>query len=147
MVNKVQLGDTAKIYSGGTPSRSNSAYWAGDTPWVSDKDFKPVEFDGFKIQAGLNSFTLTPKQWIRNTSAIGLISKPGKKGNMRDDANGTQLVCLSNLENLNALFISEGVSQQDRLGRLNKMAIHQMTILTSQARMKLPKTGGANESE
>ncbi len=36
--------------------------------------FKPVEFDGFRIQAGLNSFTLTPKQWIEKTGAIGIIS-------------------------------------------------------------------------
>ena len=42
--------------------------------------FKPVEFDGFKKQAGLNSFTLTPKQWIETTNAIGLISKSGRYG-------------------------------------------------------------------
>jgi hypothetical protein len=39
-----------------------------------------VEFDGFRKLAGLNSFTLTPKQWIEKTSAIGLISKPGRYG-------------------------------------------------------------------
>ena len=39
-----------------------------------------MEFDGFRIQAGLHSFTLTPKQWIEKTSAVGLISKQGRYG-------------------------------------------------------------------
>lgn len=43
-------------------------------------DFKPVEFDGFKKQAGLNSFVLTPKQWIEKTGAVGIISKQGRYG-------------------------------------------------------------------
>jgi len=60
------------------------------------------------------------------------------KGNMRDEADVTQLVCLSNLENLNALFIAEGMPQQQRLERLNKIAIHQMTLLAGDGRMKLP---------
>lgn len=40
--------------------------------------FKPVEFDGFRKQAGLNSFTMTSKKWIEATNAIGIISKSGK---------------------------------------------------------------------
>jgi len=47
---------------------------------LNNPHFKPVEFDGFKKQAGLNSFTLTPKQWIESTNAIGLISKSGRYG-------------------------------------------------------------------
>jgi hypothetical protein len=43
-------------------------------------DFKPVEFDGFRKQAGLNSFTLTPKKWIETTNAKGMISKSGRYG-------------------------------------------------------------------
>jgi len=43
-------------------------------------NFKPVEFDGFKKQAGLNSFTMTPKKWIESTGAIGIISKSGRYG-------------------------------------------------------------------
>jgi hypothetical protein len=43
-------------------------------------DFKPVEFDGFRKQAGLNSFVLTPKRWIEATNAIGIISKSGRYG-------------------------------------------------------------------
>jgi KilA-N domain len=42
--------------------------------------FKPVEFDGFRKQAGLNSFVLTPKKWIETTNAIGIISKSGRYG-------------------------------------------------------------------
>jgi hypothetical protein len=47
---------------------------------IYNPDFKPIEFDGFRKQAGLNSFTLTPKQWIEKTNAIGIISKPGRYG-------------------------------------------------------------------
>jgi len=42
--------------------------------------FNPVEFDGIKKMAGLNSFTLTPKQWIEKTGAIGIVSKAGRYG-------------------------------------------------------------------
>ena len=42
--------------------------------------FNPVEFDGIRIQAGLNSFTLTPKQWIEKTGAIGIVSRAGRYG-------------------------------------------------------------------
>jgi hypothetical protein len=47
---------------------------------IHNPDFKPVEFDGFRKEAGLNSFVLTPKRWIENTSAIGIISKSGRYG-------------------------------------------------------------------
>lgn len=56
-----------------------------------------------------------------------------KKGNIRDYANVSQLVCLSNLENLNALFISEGMLQPERLLKLNRIAIQQMKLLTNDA--------------
>lgn len=197
--------------------------------------FKPVEFDGFKKQAGLNSFALTPKQWIASTRAIGISSKsgryggtyahtdiafefaswisvefklylikefqrlkeaeqkqigwdvrrqltkinyrihtdaikeslipseltpqqisfvyaneadllnmalfgktaqqwrnehPSEKGNMRDYANVSQLVCLANLETLNAHLIRQQLSQKERLRLLNNTAIQQMKLLT-----------------
>ena len=41
---------------------------------LNNPDFKPVEFDGFRKQAGLNSFTMTPKKWIETTNSIGIIS-------------------------------------------------------------------------
>jgi hypothetical protein len=47
---------------------------------MHNPDFKPVEFDGFRKQAGLNSFTMTTKKWIETTGAIGIISKSGRYG-------------------------------------------------------------------
>lgn len=202
---------------------------------LHNPSFNPVEFDGIKKQAGLNSFTLTPKQWIAATQAVGLTSKAGryggtyahkdiafefaswvsvefklylikefqrlkeleyqqlgwdvkrqltkinyrihtdaikenlipaeltkqqisavyaseadllnvalfgktakqwrelnpeKAGNMRDYANVSQLVCLANLETLNAHFIQQALSQKERLTLLNSSAIQQMRLLT-----------------
>ena len=70
------------------------------------------------------------------TAAMWRKGNPNKKGNIRDYADVSQLVCLSNLENLNALFINEELSQEIRLERLNKIAIQQMRILTSDSGMK-----------
>ena len=197
-------------------------------------NFKPTEFEGFRLQAGLNAFTLSPKKWIEATDAIGIIAKSGRyggtyahkdiafkfaswisvefelyivkefqrlkadeekqlgwsakrelskinyrihtdaikahllpvivtreqasqiyadeadvlniamfgmtarqwreinptlKGNIRDYATINELICLSNMENLNSVFIEQGLSQNDRLIKLNQIAIHQMTIL------------------
>ena len=47
---------------------------------LHNSSFKPIEFDGFRNEAGLNSFTLTPKKWISSTNAIGIISKAGRYG-------------------------------------------------------------------
>ena len=204
-------------------------------------DFNPVEFDGIKKQAGLNSFTLTPKQWITSTQAIGLISKAGRyggtyahkdiafefaswisvefklylikefqrlkedeqkqlgwdvkrqltkinyrihtdavkenlippeltqqqinlvyaseadllnmalfgktakqwrdehpdqKGNIRDYANVAQLVCLANLETLNAHFIRQELLPTERLRVLNQTAIQQMRLLSNDRGIK-----------
>ena len=224
----------------------NTIEFLGIWERLNNPDFKPVEFDGFRKQAGLNSFTLTPKQWIENTGAIGIISKAGryggtyahkdiafefaswisvefklylikefqrlkdtelkqfgwdikrnlakinyrihndaiqenliprqvtktqinniyaseadilnvalfgitakkwrennrgKKGNVRDYANVSQLVCLSNLENLNAHFITEDLSHKDRLVKLNTIAIQQMRLLTGAHVIKKLKRG------
>ncbi len=213
----------------------NTIEFLGVWEHLNNPEFKPVEFDGFRRLAGLNSFTLTPKQWIEKTNAIGIVSKPGryggtyahkdiafefaswisvefklylikefqrlkdeelkqlgwdirrnlakinyrihtdaikanlvppelsarqtslvyaseadvlnmalfgmtakdwrdknpnKKGNIRDYADVSQLVCLSNLENLNALFIQEKKPQAERLRKLNQIAIQQMKLLT-----------------
>ena len=220
----------------------NTIEFLGVWEQINNPAFNPVEFDGIKKLAGLNSFTLTPKQWIQRTAAVGVISKagryggtyahkdiafefaswisvefklylikefqrlkeeehktlgwdirrnlaklnyhihtdavrehlippelspaqtaliyaseadvlnmalfgktaaqwrgenPGKKGNIRDQAGSAQLVCLSNLENLNALFIAEGHVQSERLRHLNQTAIQQMRILSGDRR--LPK--------
>lgn len=211
---------------------------------IHNPDFKVVEFDHFKMQAGLPSFVLSVSEWIEKTNAIGLIVKKGKyggtyahkdiafefgsaisvpfklylinefqrlkeeeqkqlgwsakreltkinyhihtdaikqnlipqeltpaqtsiiyaneadvlnmalfgvtakqwrdanpdlKGNIRDYASINQLICLANLENLNAVFINEKMSQSERLVRLNKIAIQQMQILQEVENKKLLK--------
>ncbi len=53
----------------------NSVFNYGE--FATIKRFNPIEFEGFKKQAGLNSFILTAKQWIEKTGAIGLVSKSG----------------------------------------------------------------------
>jgi hypothetical protein len=219
----------------------NTIEFLGIWEHLNNPGFNPIEFDGIKNQAGLNSFILTAKKWIEQTNAIGLVAKagryggtyahkdiafefaswisvefklylikefqrlkedeqkklgwdirrnlvkinyrihidairenlvpaaltkqqanmvyateadvlnmalfgqtaklwrdanPDKNGNIRDYANVSQLVCLSNLENLNALFINEGLQQGQRLIKLNKIAIHQMKLLTEDLGMK-----------
>lgn len=206
---------------------------------LNNENFKVVEFDQFKNEAGHNYFTLSPKKWIDGVNAIGIISKagkynagtyahkdialqfaswispeinlyiikefqrlkaneqkqlgwtvkrelakinyrihtdaikdniiipleiskeqasfvyaneadvlnvalfgmtarewrdknPDKKGNIRDYAEVSQLVCLSNLENLNAYLIERGLSQPERLIELNKAAIRQMKVLAEE---------------
>ncbi len=204
---------------------------------INNPNFKGVEFGSFLLQAGSNSFVLSPQHWIERTHAIGITSKSGRsggtfahkdiafefaswisaefklylirefqrlkedenerknldwdikrnlskinykihtsaikkhlipekisksqenliyaseadilnialfgmtakewrdknkdlEGNIRDYSDVSQLVCLSNLENLNAIFIKEGMSKLKRLENLNDIAIEQMTILT-----------------
>lgn len=58
----------------------NTVEFIGLWETLNNPNFKPVEFDTFRKQAGLNSFNLTPKKWIEATSAIGLISKSGRYG-------------------------------------------------------------------
>lgn len=219
----------------------NTVEFLGLWEHLHNPKFNPVEFDGFKRQSGLNSFVLTPKQWIEKTGAIGIESRagryggtyahpdiafefaswisvefrlylikefqrlkaqeqeqlgwdvrrnlakinyrvhtdaiqkhlipptltkaqislvyaseadvlnvalfgmtaadwrknnPGAAGNIRDQATAGQLVCLSNLENLNALFIREKMPQHERLAKLNTIAIEQMKLLTDDTRVK-----------
>jgi hypothetical protein len=219
----------------------NTIEYLGIWEKLYNPNFNPIEFDGIKIKAGLNSFILTAKQWIEKTGAIGIVSKtgryggtyahkdiafefaswisvefkiylikefqrlkeeehkqlgwdirrnlasinyrihtdaikerlippklskyqidliyaseadilnmalfgktakqwreenPAKKGNIRDYADISQLVCLSNLENLNAHFISIGLEPKDRLKKLNDIAIKQMKLLTEEHGIK-----------
>ena len=69
-------------------------------------------------------FGMTAKQWRE--------AYPDKKGNIRDYASINELICLSNMENINAVLIEDGLGQKDRLMKLNKIAIHQMSILEEQ---------------
>ena len=222
----------------------NTIEFLGIWEHLYNPNFKPVEFDRFRKEAGLNSFTLRPQKWIEATNAIGIVSKSGRyggtyahkdiafefaswisvefklylikefqrlkddeqkqlgwdirrnltkinyrihtdaiqinlipktltpqqishvyaseadilnvalfgmsakmwrdanperKGNIRDDADVSQLVCLANLETLNALFIQEGLGQKERLQKLNTIAIQQMQILTDNVVSRLIK--------
>ncbi|OGP64463.1 MAG: DNA-binding protein [Deltaproteobacteria bacterium RBG_13_47_9] len=224
----------------------NTIEFLGIWEHLNNPNFKPIEFEGFRRQAGLNSFALTAKRWIEATNAIGLISKsgryggtyahkdiafefaswvsvefklymikefqrlkeeerkqlgwdirrnlakinyrihtdaikenllppeltsrqinlvyaseadvlnmalfgmtakewrdshPDKKGNIRDYADVSQLVCLSNLENLNALFIQEKSLQAERLRKLNQIAIQQMKLLTEDSSIRQLEVG------
>lgn len=216
----------------------NTLEFLGIWEQLNNPAFNPVEFDGIRMQAGLNSFTLTPKRWIEATGAVGISSKAGRyggtyahkdiafefaswvsvefklylikefqrlkqtelqqlgwdirrnlarinyrihtdaikanlippqltplqtsliyaseadllnmalfgktarqwrdenprsKGNIRDEANASQLVCLANLETLNAHFIHQGLAQAERLKLLNQTAIQQMRLLLADA--------------
>lgn len=73
---------------------------------INNPDFKGVEFDSFKQEAGANAFTLSPQKWIESTNVV-----------------------LSNLESMNAELIKRNVPQGERLLVLNKMAIEQMTSI------------------
>lgn len=66
-------------------------------------------------------FGVTARQWRE--------ANPDLKGNIRDYATINELICLSNMENLNAVFIEQGMTQSQRLVKLNQIAIHQMSIL------------------
>jgi hypothetical protein len=76
-------------------------------------------------------FGKTAKEWREKNS--------GEKGNIRDYASINELICLSNMENINAVLINDGVPQKERLLRLNKIAIQQMTILAEAQERKLLK--------
>ncbi len=66
-------------------------------------------------------FGMTAKEWRDRNHNL--------KGNIRDYATMNELICLANLENLNSVFINEGIKQSERLEKLNKIAISQMQIL------------------
>ena len=66
-------------------------------------------------------FGMTAKQWRE--------ANPDLKGNIRDCASVNELICLSNMESLNAVFIEQGLPQSERLIKLNQIAIHQMSVL------------------
>lgn len=76
-------------------------------------------------------FGMTAKQWRD--------ANPDKQGNIRDYASINELICLSNMENINAVLIEDGISQKERLVKLNQIAIHQMAILEEQPDKKVLK--------
>ena len=93
----------------------------------------PIELTASQI-----NYVYASEADILNVALFGITAKewrtqnPDLTGNLRDYANVSQLVCLSNLESINAIFIEEGLSQAERLKRLNQVAIYQMKILTAE---------------
>lgn len=76
-------------------------------------------------------FGITAKQWRE--------ANPELKGNIRDYATINELICLSNMENINAMLINENITQKERLVKLNQLAIQQMRILQNVENRKLLK--------
>ena len=76
-------------------------------------------------------FGMTAKQWRE--------ANPDLKGNIRDYATINELICLSNMENLNAVFINDNIPQGERLVKLNQVAIQQMKVLEDVNDRKLLK--------
>ena len=76
-------------------------------------------------------FGITARQWRE--------ANPNLKGNIRDYATINELICLSNMENLNAVFINDGLPQSERLVKLNQIAIQQMKILEDNTGRKFLK--------
>ena len=76
-------------------------------------------------------FGMTAAQWREQN--------PGEKGNIRDYATINELICLSNMENINAVLIQDGVPQSERLQKLNRIAISQMKVLSETSGRKLLK--------
>ena len=136
----------------------------GTWEMIHNPYFKVVEFDHFKMQAGLPNFVLsvqkrniipeevTPQQAsiiyaneadVLNVAMFGMTARqwrdanPDKPGNIRDYTTINELICLSNMENLNAVFIDQGLPQGERLTKLNQIAIQQMNVLEDSQGRKL----------
>ena len=84
----ISLTDIAKYRNPDDPSgvianwlrNRNTIEYLGLWEKMNNPNFNPLEFEGFKNDAGLNSFTLSPQKWIVSTNAIGIISRPGRYG-------------------------------------------------------------------
>ena len=122
----------------------NTIEFLGIWEEIHNPNFNYGEFAIIKSQAGLNSYKISVKEWTEKTNAIGIISKAGRYGGTYahkdiafefgmwispNYATMNELICLANLENLNSVFINEGLKQSERLQKLNKIAISQMQIL------------------
>ena len=114
----------------------NTLEFIGIWEKVYNPSFNYGEFATIKSQAGLNRFK-------KNVAMFGMTAKqwrdanPDKKGNIRDYATINELICLSNMENLNAVFIDQGLPQGERLIKLNQIAIQQMNVLEDNQGRKL----------
>lgn len=113
------------------------------TDAIKDNIIIPLEITKEQV-----SFVYASEADVLNVALFGMTAKewreknPDKKGDIRDYAEVSQLVCLSNLENLNAYLIERGINQQERLVELNKAAIRQMKVLAEDT---LKLTDGSDE--
>lgn len=83
----ISLTDIAKYKSddptavvGNWMRNRNTIEYLGIWETLYNQNFKPLEFEGFRNEAGLNAFTLSPQKWIERTNAIGIVSKSGRYG-------------------------------------------------------------------
>ena len=96
-----------------------------------------------ELTAAQKSFVYADEADMLNVALFGVTAKewrdsnPELSGNIRDYATINQLICLSNMENLNAVFINDGFPQSERIEKLNKIAIQQMQILENVAEQRL----------
>ncbi len=102
---------------------------------IQDTKFESLYYASEADLLNIALFSITAKEW-RNEN-------PKLKGNMRDHATTEQLLVLANLENLNAEFIKMGLSKEDRLSKLNDIAIYQMRLLIDLPTPIVLKGGGA----
>ena len=95
-------------------------------PELSARQISLVYANGTDV-LNMALFGMTGKEWCD--------ANPDLKGNIRDYANVSQLVCVSNLENLNSVFVNERIPQAERLVKLNIIAVSQMKVLTNNYRI------------
>ncbi len=125
-------------------SLKSTIEYLGEWELLYNPNFNYTDFGTIKNAAGSNNFVLSVKTWIEKNK-FGITAKqwremnPDLKGNIRDYATINELICLSNMENLNAIFINDGMSQSERLMKLNQIAIHQMKILENSNNKKILK--------
>ena len=112
------------------------------------RSFRSVLSDLRLFSADFPSFVYASEADVLNVALFGMTAKewreetPDKKGNIRDYAEVSQVVCLFNLRNLNAYLIERGISRQERLVELNKAAIRLMKVLAEDT---LKLTDGTDE--
>lgn len=98
-----------------------------------------------EIDAYHKSLIYAEEADVLNVAMFGMTAKewrdanPDKKGNIRDYATINELICLSNMENLNAVFINDAMPQTERLVKLNQVAIQQMKVLEESENRKYLK--------
>ncbi|MCH5243105.1 MAG: KilA-N domain-containing protein [Muribaculaceae bacterium] len=116
--------------------------------WTAKRELSKINYliHTYAIKENLIPKEITPAQTsviyaneadVLNIALFGKTAKqwrdenPSLKGNIRDYSTINELICLSNMENLNAVFIEQGMTQSERLIKLNQIAIHQMSVLES----------------